>query len=233
MALFGPPPLKPTLTRLRSDGRRVREVAGGSRGVRRHRPEPAERVPRVHRVPVDGDYVIRVGLGGVRPAGSEPGRRWRSGSTSGRSRPLPHDPGTRRDVRRRPAGFRRPDDGVQGQADGRRSLDLGRGSAHFRRAAGAVTAARTRRRARSRRAKAFKPPAGRDARADRAAAQAVRRRPRRSSRRCRVERRARQHGRRRRPVLAADRPVARQPREDLHVRASRRRAHADVRARGS
>ena len=72
IALFGSPVLKPTLTRLRSEGRRVRDtrtypgdydVTGLSLPNAFH---------AVHRVPVDGDYIIRVALGGVRPAGSEP-----------------------------------------------------------------------------------------------------------------------------------------------------------------
>jgi hypothetical protein len=72
IALFGPPVLKPTLIRLRSDGRRVKET----------RTYPGEydvtgmSLPNafhaVHRVPVDGEYIVRVALGGVRPAGSEP-----------------------------------------------------------------------------------------------------------------------------------------------------------------
>ena len=70
-ALFGPPILKPTLTRLRSDGRRVRDaktfpgdydVTGLSLPNAFH---------AVHRVPVDGEYVIKVALTGLRPAGSE------------------------------------------------------------------------------------------------------------------------------------------------------------------
>lgn len=72
IALFGPPSLKPTLTRLRSDGRKVREA--------RTTPDSYDvtglSVPNafhtVHRVPVEGEYVLRVALGGLRPAGSEP-----------------------------------------------------------------------------------------------------------------------------------------------------------------
>jgi hypothetical protein len=72
MALFGPPQLKPTLTRLRSEGRRVREI----------RTFPAEydvtglSLPNAfhanYRVPIDGEYMVKVTLGGVRPAASEP-----------------------------------------------------------------------------------------------------------------------------------------------------------------
>ncbi len=70
-ALFGPPVLKPTLTRLRSDGRRVRDaktfpgdydVTGLSLPNAFH---------AMYRVPVDGEYVIRAALAGLRPVGSE------------------------------------------------------------------------------------------------------------------------------------------------------------------
>ena len=45
----------------------------------------------IHRVPVDGEYAIRVALGGVRPA-ARVRSRWPCGSTSGRSQPSLHDP---------------------------------------------------------------------------------------------------------------------------------------------
>ena len=72
VALFGPPVMKPTLTRLRSDGRRVRDaktfpgdydVTGLSLPNAFH---------ATYRVPVDGEYVVRVALAGLRPVGSEP-----------------------------------------------------------------------------------------------------------------------------------------------------------------
>jgi hypothetical protein len=71
-ALFGPPRLEPTLTRLRSEGRRVTEA--------RVFPEKYDvtglSLPNafhgVHRIPVAGEYMIRAFLGGVRPANSEP-----------------------------------------------------------------------------------------------------------------------------------------------------------------
>jgi mono/diheme cytochrome c family protein len=71
-ALFGPSVMKPTLTRLRSDGRRVRDaktfpgdydVTGLSLPNAFH---------TMYRVPVDGDYVVRAALAGLRPVGSEP-----------------------------------------------------------------------------------------------------------------------------------------------------------------
>jgi Protein of unknown function (DUF1592)/Protein of unknown function (DUF1588)/Protein of unknown function (DUF1587)/Protein of unknown function (DUF1585)/Protein of unknown function (DUF1595)/Planctomycete cytochrome C len=71
-ALFGPASVQPTLARLRSEGRRVREA----------RTFPGEydvtglSLPNafhaIHRVPLDGEYLVRVFLGGLRPAGSEP-----------------------------------------------------------------------------------------------------------------------------------------------------------------
>ena len=71
-ALFGPASMKPTLVRLRAEPRRVVEA----------RTFPAQydatglSLPNafhsVHRIPVDGEYLIRVFLGGVRPANSDP-----------------------------------------------------------------------------------------------------------------------------------------------------------------
>jgi len=70
-AVFGPPTLSPTLIRLRSDGRRNGEahlvpaqydVTGLSLPNSFH---------ATHRVPVEADYVIKVGLTGQRPAASE------------------------------------------------------------------------------------------------------------------------------------------------------------------
>jgi hypothetical protein len=71
-ALFGPPPVAPTLTRLRSDGRR----AGDALSVPSEYDLTGLTLPNAfhttYRVPVEGDYVIRVALGGTRPATSEP-----------------------------------------------------------------------------------------------------------------------------------------------------------------
>ena len=71
-ALFGAPAMKPTLTRLRSEGRRVRDA--------RVAPEKYDvtglSLPNAfhstYLVPVDAEYMIRVTLGGLRPLGSEP-----------------------------------------------------------------------------------------------------------------------------------------------------------------
>ena len=71
-ALFGPPARKPTLTRLRSDGRRITDV----RTVPPMYDVTGLSMPNafhvMHRIPVDGEYMIRVVLGGQRPKGSEP-----------------------------------------------------------------------------------------------------------------------------------------------------------------
>jgi len=71
LAVFGPPPLEPTVTRLRSDGRRVRE----SRVVLSEYDVTGLSLPNafhaIHRVPVDGEYTIRAVLAGVRPRSSE------------------------------------------------------------------------------------------------------------------------------------------------------------------
>jgi mono/diheme cytochrome c family protein len=71
-ALFGPPRLAPTLQRLRSEGRRVSEL----RSVPESYDVTGLSLPNafhaIHRVPVDGEYVIRVVLGGLRPKSSMP-----------------------------------------------------------------------------------------------------------------------------------------------------------------
>lgn len=72
LALFGPPLLEPTLTRLRSDGRRP----GDARTIPTEYDLTGLSHPNafhaIHRVPVDGEYIVRVVLGGVRPKASEP-----------------------------------------------------------------------------------------------------------------------------------------------------------------
>jgi hypothetical protein len=72
VALFGPPTLKPTLTRLRSEGRRN----GDARAFPAAYDVTGLSMPNafhaVHRVPVDGEYTLKVFLGGVRPAHSDP-----------------------------------------------------------------------------------------------------------------------------------------------------------------
>jgi mono/diheme cytochrome c family protein len=71
-AVFGPPPLEPTLTRLRSDGRRLGEAQSAPAAYDVTGLSLPNAFHAVHRFPVDGEYVIRVVLGGVRPAASEP-----------------------------------------------------------------------------------------------------------------------------------------------------------------
>jgi mono/diheme cytochrome c family protein len=72
LALFGPPHLDPTLTRLRSEGRR----AGDARTFPSSYDLTGLSLPNafhaVYRVPVDGEYAVRVVLGGTRPAASAP-----------------------------------------------------------------------------------------------------------------------------------------------------------------
>jgi mono/diheme cytochrome c family protein len=71
-ALFGPPRMEPTLVRLRSEGRRVSEL----RSVPASYDVTGLSLPNafhaIHRVPVDGEYVVRVVLGGLRPKASMP-----------------------------------------------------------------------------------------------------------------------------------------------------------------
>jgi mono/diheme cytochrome c family protein len=71
-ALFGPPPLEPTLVRLRSEGRRVSEVRTVPAAYDVTGLSLANAFHAIHRVPVDGEYLIRVVLAGVRPKASTP-----------------------------------------------------------------------------------------------------------------------------------------------------------------
>jgi mono/diheme cytochrome c family protein len=71
-ALFGPPSLEPTLTRLRSEGRRVREARSFPGDYDVTGLSLPNAFHAIHRIPVDGEYLIRVFLGGLRPASSEP-----------------------------------------------------------------------------------------------------------------------------------------------------------------
>jgi hypothetical protein len=70
MALFGAPSLKPTLTRLRSEGRKVKELQTVPETYDVTGLSLPNAFHAIHRVPVDGDYVIRIALGGLRPVGS-------------------------------------------------------------------------------------------------------------------------------------------------------------------
>jgi mono/diheme cytochrome c family protein len=72
VALFGPPPMEPTLTRLRSEGRKVNEM----RTIPASYDVTGLSMPNafhsMHRIPVDGEYVVKVVLGGLRPKSSQP-----------------------------------------------------------------------------------------------------------------------------------------------------------------
>jgi len=71
-ALFGPPEMKPTLVRLRSDGRRPGDAKTFPASYDVTGLSLSNAFHAIHRIPAEGDYVIRVGLGGLRPAGSAP-----------------------------------------------------------------------------------------------------------------------------------------------------------------
>ena len=103
----------------------------------------------IHRVPVEGEYVVAGRRWAARGPPVPSRSPWRSGSTSARSRTRARS-GGRRDVRRRPAGLRRPDDRVPRPAAGGRSPASRGDPAHLRRAARRATAGRTRRRGPSR-----------------------------------------------------------------------------------
>jgi mono/diheme cytochrome c family protein len=71
-ALFGPPEMPPTLARLRSEGRKVIEtvtvpVAYDVTGL-----SMPNAFHSMHRIPVEGEYVVKVVLGGLRPKASQP-----------------------------------------------------------------------------------------------------------------------------------------------------------------
>ncbi len=72
LALFGPQPLKPTLIRLRSDGRRPGEARVFPTAYDVTGLSLPNAFHASYRVPVEGDYVVRVFLGGLRPAKSDP-----------------------------------------------------------------------------------------------------------------------------------------------------------------
>jgi mono/diheme cytochrome c family protein len=71
-ALFGPPAMQPTLIRLRSDGRRNGDARTFPAQYDRTGLSLSNAFHAVHRVRVDGEYLIKVGLGGARPLGSDP-----------------------------------------------------------------------------------------------------------------------------------------------------------------
>jgi mono/diheme cytochrome c family protein len=72
IALFGPPAMEPTLIRLRSEGRKVSET----RTIPASYDVTGLSLPNafhaMYRVPVEGEYMVRAVLGGLRPKGSNP-----------------------------------------------------------------------------------------------------------------------------------------------------------------
>jgi hypothetical protein len=70
--VFGNPAMTPTLTRLRSDGRRNGDARTFPAQYDRTGLSLPNAFHAVHRLPVEADYIIRVGLGGSRPLGSDP-----------------------------------------------------------------------------------------------------------------------------------------------------------------
>ena len=74
-ALFGAPPLKPTLARLRSDGRRVHEVQVVPDTYDVTGLSLPNAFHAIHRVPVDGEYVIKRRPRRRAAGRVEPGRR--------------------------------------------------------------------------------------------------------------------------------------------------------------
>jgi hypothetical protein len=64
--------MMPTLTRLRSEGRRARDAKTFPGDYDVTGLSVPNAFHAVARIPVDGEYLFKVGLGGLRPAGSEP-----------------------------------------------------------------------------------------------------------------------------------------------------------------
>jgi hypothetical protein len=72
LALFGPPHLEPTLTKLRSDGRRPGDARTFPDTYDQTGLSLSNAFHAAFRVPVEGEYAVRTDLGGARPAGSAP-----------------------------------------------------------------------------------------------------------------------------------------------------------------
>ena len=71
-AVFGPPVLKPTLTRLRAEPRRVSEARAFPARYDVTGLSMPNAFHGMHRIPVEGEYLVRVFLGGLRPINSDP-----------------------------------------------------------------------------------------------------------------------------------------------------------------
>ena len=72
MAVFGPAPLKPTLERKNAGPRRIVESTTVPETYDETGLSLPNAVHATHRFPVDGEYLIKVFPGGIRPAASEP-----------------------------------------------------------------------------------------------------------------------------------------------------------------
>jgi len=72
VALFGPPPMEPTLARLRSEGRKVIETLTVPPSYDVTGLSMPNAFHAMHRIPVDGEYVVKVVLAGLRPKSSQP-----------------------------------------------------------------------------------------------------------------------------------------------------------------
>ena len=71
-ALFGPPDMPPTLARLRSEGRKVIEAVTVPAAYDVTGLSMPNAFHSMHRIPVEGEYVVKVVLGGLRPKASQP-----------------------------------------------------------------------------------------------------------------------------------------------------------------
>src|SRR5438128_5404445 len=71
-AVFGPEPIKPTMAKLRSAGQRITPNLTPLSDYDTTGLTLPNAIHVTHRFPVDGEYILRVFLGGTRPLGSEP-----------------------------------------------------------------------------------------------------------------------------------------------------------------
>ncbi|HEY3135220.1 MAG TPA: DUF1592 domain-containing protein [Blastocatellia bacterium] len=71
-AVFGPEPIKPTMVKLRSAGQRITPSLTPLLDYDTTGLTLPNAIHITHRFPVDGEYILRVFLGGTRPLGSEP-----------------------------------------------------------------------------------------------------------------------------------------------------------------
>ncbi len=223
-ALFGVPPMTPTLTRLRSEGRR----SGDARVVPAQYDLTGLSLPNAfhaaYRAPADADYVVRVGLGGLRPAGSAPitVTLWADGREVAS---LAFDAETS-------ARFDDDQQDFGGQAVQFR-IRLSSGDHDLAAAIPRIYEGLPARYGgpnpspRDVPRKPFNPPARRIGRTDRGEAQGVRREASRAAEDS-AQWRAREHGGRRRTLRAGHRSIPREQHPGLQLRPQERRAHGDV-----